>query len=65
MKAALMYGPGDVRIEDIPRPKCPEGGLILKVMACGLCGSDIRNLTSDSNPGGYPTIYGHEHAGII
>lgn len=56
MKAAVMYGPNDVRIEDIPRPECPKGGILVKVMACGLCGSDIRNLTTDSKPGGYPQI---------
>lgn len=65
MKAALMYGPNDIRIEEIQRPKCPEGGFILKVMAIGLCGSDIRNLTSDSCPGNYPHVYGHEMVGVI
>ena len=65
MKAAVQYGPNDVRIEEIPKPECPKGGALIKVMACGLCGSDIRNLTTDSKPGGYPQIWGHEHAGII
>ena len=53
MKAALMYGPNDIRIEEIEKPKCPEGGFVLKVMAVGLCGSDIRNLTTDSKSGKY------------
>ena len=48
MKAAVMYGPSDIRVEEVPRPECPEGGLILKVVAIGLCGSDIRNMTTDS-----------------
>ncbi len=65
MKAALMYGPGDIRVEEIEKPKCPEGGFILKVMAIGLCGSDIRNLTTDSRNGQYPHIYGHEIVGIV
>ena len=65
MKAALMYGPNDIRIEEIEKPKCPEGGFVLKVMAVGLCGSDIRNLTTDSKSGKYPHIYGHEITGII
>ena len=34
-------------------------------MAVGLCGSDIRNLTTDSKSGKYPHIYGHEITGII
>lgn len=65
MRAALMYGPGDIRVEEIEKPACPEGGFLLKVMAIGLCGSDIRNLTTDSRKGDYPHIYGHEIVGII
>ncbi len=65
MKAALMYGPGDVRVEKINKPPCPKDGLILKIMAVGLCGSDIRNLTSDSRKGNYPFVYGHEIVGCV
>lgn len=65
MKAALMYGPNDVRVEMVEKPECPKDGLVLKIMAVGLCGSDIRNLTSDSRKGAYPFIYGHEIVGIV
>lgn len=65
MKAALMYGPNDIRVEMIDKPECPKDGLILKVMAVGLCGSDIRNLTCDSRKGDYPFIYGHEIVGVV
>lgn len=65
MKAALMYGPNDIRVEEVGKPTCPEDGLILKIMAVGLCGSDIRNLTSDSRKGNYPFIFGHEIVGIV
>lgn len=65
MKAAVMYGPNDVRVEMVDRPECPKDGLILKVMAVGLCGSDIRNLTSDSRKGDYPFVYGHEIVGFV
>lgn len=65
MKAALMYGPNDIRVEMIEKPACPTDGLILKIMAVGLCGSDIRNLTSDSRKGNYPFIYGHEIVGVV
>ena len=65
MKAAVMYGPNDIRYEDVPYPKLPKEGFILKVEAIGLCGSDIRNLTSDSRKGKYPHIYGHEVVGTI
>ncbi len=65
MKAAVMYGPNDIRYEDAPKPVCPDDGFLLKVTAVGLCGSDIRNLTSDSRKGDYPYIYGHEEVGVI
>lgn len=65
MKAALMYGPNDIRVEETEKPVCPEDGLILKIMAVGLCGSDIRNLTTDSRKGAYPFIYGHEIVGYV
>ena len=65
MKAALMYGPNDIRVEMTEKPECPKDGLILKIMAVGLCGSDIRNLTSDSRKGNYPFIYGHEIVGVV
>lgn len=65
MQAALMYGPNDIRVEMVERPRCPTDGLLLKIMAVGLCGSDIRNLTSDSRSGDYPFIYGHEIVGIV
>ena len=65
MKAALMYGPNDIRVEETDKPTCPEDGLILKIMSVGLCGSDIRNLTTDSRKGNYPFIYGHEIVGFV
>lgn len=65
MKAAVMHGPNDIRVEMIDKPQCPSDGLILKIMAVGLCGSDIRNLTCDSRKGDYPFVYGHEIVGFV
>ena len=65
MKAARMYGPNDIRYEEMERPTCKEDGMIINVRAVGLCGSDIRNLTTDSAPGNYPKVYGHEIVGEI
>lgn len=60
-----MYGPNDIRYEEVPRPACPEGGFVVKVLAVGMCGSDLRNLTTDSRAGDYPFIYGHEVVGEV
>ena len=37
MKAALYYAPGDIRIEEVPIPKCTPEGAVVKVGACGVC----------------------------
>lgn len=65
MMAAQMYGPNDIRYEAVPKPACPPGGFVVRVLAVGLCGSDIRNLTTDSRQGSYPFIYGHEVVGVV
>jgi L-iditol 2-dehydrogenase len=65
MKAALMYGPNDIRVEKNEKPECSKDGLILKIMSVGLCESDIRNLTTDSRKDAYPFIYGHEIVGFV
>ena len=65
MDAAVMHGPDDIRFESVPRPACPPGGFVVRVDAVGLCGSDIRNLTTDSSKGAYPHIYGHEVVGEV
>ena len=64
MKAAVLYGPGDIRIEEraIPRPEPDE--VLIKVHACGVCGTDDA-LNRGEYPGAYPVIIGHEFAGEI
>jgi threonine dehydrogenase-like Zn-dependent dehydrogenase len=37
MKAAVYYGPGDIRIEEVKTPQAPPEGVVLKVHACGVC----------------------------
>ena len=34
MKAALMYGPNDIRVEETEKPECPKDGLIFKDYVC-------------------------------
>ena len=65
MKAIVIRAPMQFDMEDVPVPECPEGGLILEVIACGLCGSDLRTLRSGSSKVTYPWIIGHEIAGTV
>ena len=42
MKAAVFHGPRDVRFEEVERPQLKEGEVLLRVKACGICGSDLH-----------------------
>jgi|LSQX01.2.fsa_nt_gb L-iditol 2-dehydrogenase len=65
MKAAVLHAPGDIRCESIASPTLTnDNEVIVKVMAAGVCGSDIQRVMVK---GTYylPTIPGHEFAGEI
>ena len=65
MKAIRYYAPQDLRVEEVPVPKMEEGGLLVKVDACAVCGSDLKTYKV-GNPRMQPPItMGHEFAGII
>src|SRR5574342_1030996 len=74
MQAALLVAPEKLEIRDIPRPSCPDGGLLLRVLACAICGSDGRlflgrkRIKGSQEIDGQPLpgpIIGHEIAGRI
>jgi 2-desacetyl-2-hydroxyethyl bacteriochlorophyllide A dehydrogenase len=71
MKAAVFYGPRDIRTEEVEKPEINENEILIKVKACGICGSDLHlyklNLFSwmlvrQLKKGGIP---GHEFSGDI
>jgi L-iditol 2-dehydrogenase len=64
LRAAVMHSPGDIRIEDVAKPAPATGEILLRVAACGVCGSDIpRMLTKGAHR--MPIICGHEFSGHI
>lgn len=66
MEALVFNGPDDYDFKEVPKPECPERGLLIKVIACGLCGSDLRTLQSGhKNITSYPWTIGHEVSGEI
>lgn len=65
MKAIMVRAPMDFGLEEVPMPECPPGGLLLKVHACGLCGSDLRTLQSGHRKVTLPWILGHEISGKV
>lgn len=69
MLAARLYGPRDVRIDDVPEPPAPKRGeILIEVTAVGICGSDLHTYT-DGRIGDTvvqsPLILGHEFAGVV
>lgn len=60
MKALVVHAPQSYAVEDVPLPQCPPGGMLVKVNACALCGSDLRTLRSGHRRVTLPWIIGHE-----
>jgi len=54
-----------MEIEDLPEPDLPEGGALLKMEACAVCGTDIKMLEQGHRDLVYPCIPGHELVGRI
>ena len=44
VKCAKLYGIGDLRYEEAPFPECGGDEVIVKVMSCGICGSDLGRV---------------------
>ncbi len=60
MNALIVRAPMDFSIEKVKIPQVPDGGLMLKVLACGLCGSDLRTLRIGHRKVKFPFTIGHE-----
>lgn len=65
MRAAVLRGPGKLAVEDMPTPVVPPDGLLLKVMACGICGSDLRSYQHGMRSDNEWQILGHELNGLV
>jgi L-iditol 2-dehydrogenase len=67
MHAVRLYGANDLRYEEVEKPTAPAGGLVVKVKACAICGSDVRNVAAGGSAHGFtlPRTIGHEIAGVI
>jgi L-iditol 2-dehydrogenase len=65
MKAAVVYGPNDIRIEEYPDPSAGPGEVIIKTKAAGICAKDVRMMLGEGLPQALPLIPGHDLAGEI
>ena len=66
MKAAVLYGPGDIRLEQVNVPSIRDNEILVKVKAAGICGTDLHTYkTGALAPLQKPSILGHEFSGEI
>ena len=64
MHACVLHAIGDLRHEEVPDPRPRMGEVLLRVGACGVCGSDIPRVFTKGTYT-FPTIPGHELAGVV
>ncbi len=66
VRAVVQTGPRQMELREFPRPVIgPEDGALLRVEACGICGSDVEQYKGAMGTRGLPMIPGHEPLGII
>lgn len=67
MLQVKVHGPGDVRLDDVPEPEPGPRDAVIRVAACGLCGTDLRyvRLGGLAGPTAKPLPLGHEVSGVV
>lgn len=66
MQAAVLHSRGaKLKVEYVEKPVCGQEEILLRVMSCGICGSDLRIFKYGNQRVKFPAILGHEIAGII
>lgn len=63
MRAAVYRGEGRLSVETVPVPEISEKEMLVRVHACGVCGTDLKKITHGLTPP--PRIFGHEIAGTV
>ncbi len=64
MKAWVLHGINDLRMETVEKPKPASGEVLVSVKAAGICGSDIPRIFRTGTYS-YPLIPGHEFSGVV
>lgn len=66
MRAVRLHGIGDLRVEEVPAPRPPGAGEVrLRVLAAGICGSDLHNFKTGQWLARLPVTPGHEFAAEV
>ena len=64
MRAAVFHGPGDIRVDEVPRPTAGPGEAVIRVTLTTICGTDVHIMKGEYavEPG---LVVGHEPVGVI
>lgn len=65
MKAAVLRGVHDLRIENVADPRPADNQVLVRVRAAGLCGTDVHMWEGTNTEGTFPFIPGHEWSGDV
>ena len=65
MKALLLTAPSKLEYVDFPDPKPADDEVVVRIRACGICGSDIHGWDGSSGRRNPPLIMGHEASGEV
>jgi threonine dehydrogenase-like Zn-dependent dehydrogenase len=67
MLQVRVHGPDDVRVDEVDPPRPGPADAVVRVAACGICGSDLSYIRMGgmAGPGPEPLCLGHEMAGVV
>ena len=65
MQAVILEDVGKLSVETVDKPKCPAGGILIKVEACAICATDVKVFRYGHRLIKPPRITGHELAGTV
>lgn len=65
MKVNVLTAANTVEYQEWETPVCPQDGVLVKILACGVCGSDLRTYQGMSQTEQYPLLQGHEVAARV
>lgn len=65
MKALVYEGPNELALKDRAKPKRKDGEVLIKIKACGICGSDVEGYLGKSGRRTAPMVMGHEFSGKV
>ena len=65
MKAAQLNQTLDITIDEVPLPELRSNEVLVRVLACGVCATDVKKFAGKSSTPFFPFILGHEPAGVV